>query len=220
MSECVYGGKIDNAFDRRLLNTFLKQLCCVGSLENDSKLVSDEALNLTMPDANKREQFWEWIENLKYQQTPSWLGLPNSAEKVLLTNYCNQIINKLLKLSILDEDEEELAYEPEKANEKKEDLFEKPLWQRQLQQSVKDWLNILPKTLAPIRRTLENIKDQLFRFFEREINTGIALLKTVQFDLNDVVQICQDGKKQTNYHCLLIKDFGFDTKELETVYFA
>ena len=30
LSDCVYGGKIDNDFDRRLLNTFLKQLFCVA----------------------------------------------------------------------------------------------------------------------------------------------------------------------------------------------
>lgn len=65
MSECVYGGKIDNSFDRRLLNTFLNQLFCVASFESDCKLVSDDQLNLLMPDANKREQFWEWIDNLK-----------------------------------------------------------------------------------------------------------------------------------------------------------
>lgn len=105
----------------------------------------------------------------------------------------------------MDDEDDELAYVEKAANK---DRFEKPLWQRQLQQSVKDWLAILPKTLTPIRRTLENIKDPLFRFFEREINTGIALLKTVIFDLNDVLQICEGGKKQTNYHRQLIKDLA------------
>ena len=40
--ECVYGGKIDNDFDRRLLDTFLKQLFCVSSFESNCKLVNDE----------------------------------------------------------------------------------------------------------------------------------------------------------------------------------
>ena len=109
----------------------------------------------------------------------------------------------------MDEDEEELAYKAEKSNEQKEaEKFQKPLWQRQLQQSVNDWLSILPKSLTPIRRTLENIKDPLFRFFEREINTAIALLNTVLYDLNDVLQICEGGKKQTNYHRQLVKDLA------------
>lgn len=34
----------------------------------------------------RREQFVQWVEGLSDAQTPSWLGLPNNAEKVLLTN--------------------------------------------------------------------------------------------------------------------------------------
>ena len=62
--------------------------------------------------------------------------------------------------------------------------------------------------LLPIKRTQENIKDPLFRFFEREINTGIRLLRTVIHDLNDVDQICQGHKKQNNYHRQLLKDLA------------
>jgi len=39
----------------------------------------------TLP-LHRREQFLQWVENLPDNQTPSWLGLPNNAEKVLLTN--------------------------------------------------------------------------------------------------------------------------------------
>jgi len=211
MSECVYGGKIDNLFDRRLLNTFLKQLFSIKSFDNDCKLVNDENYQINMPDAIKHEQFREWIDNLKHQQTPSWLGLPNSAEKVLLTTNCNDIVNKLLKLSVLDDDEEPV-YEADKQNNQEfnnndtDDV--RPVWMRQLHQSIKDWLEILPKKLTPIKRTIENIKDPLFRFFEREINTGLNLLKTILFDLNDVALICEGNKKQTNYHRQLVKDLA------------
>ena len=168
LSECVYGGKIDNDFDRRLLNTFLKQLFCVNSFENDFKLVVDDNLILKMPDAVKREQFWEWVENLKSLQTPSWLGLPNSAEKILLSNYCSEIINKLLKLSVLDEeDDNELAYDVERtaadrAEQKLQSTDSRPLWMRQLHQSVMDWLKLLPKSIQTIRRTVDNIKGDFF----------------------------------------------------------
>lgn len=42
------------------------------------------------PDADskcllRREEFVQWVELLPDAQTPSWLGLPNNAEKVLLT---------------------------------------------------------------------------------------------------------------------------------------
>jgi dynein heavy chain 1, cytosolic len=220
LSECVYGGKIDNLFDRRLLNTFLQQLFSVRSFESEYKLVSDENLQMSMPDAVRKEQFIDWIDSLKHHQTPSWLGLPNNAEKVLLTNYCNEIVNKLLKLSVLDEEEEELAYDTEQAGVSGDYTKPsvaaaaaklgdgRPLWMKQLHQSVTDWLKILPKQLTPIKRTQENIKDPLFRFFEREINTGISLLKNVLNDLNDVQQICEGHKKQTNYHRQLLKDLA------------
>jgi hypothetical protein len=35
---------------------------------------------------SRREQFLQWVEKLADNQTPSWLGLPNNAEMVLLTN--------------------------------------------------------------------------------------------------------------------------------------
>lgn len=45
-----------------------------------------------MPDGSRRDHFLSWIETLSDRQTPSWLGLPNNAEKVLLTTRGN-IIN-------------------------------------------------------------------------------------------------------------------------------
>ena len=167
LSECVYGGKIDNDFDRRLLNTFLKQLFCVNSFEKDFKLVVDDNLILKMPEAAKREQFLDWVENIKNLQTPSWLGLPNSAEKILLFNYCSEIIKKLLKLSVLgEEDENALAYDAKRTTanrveQKLQSNDSRPLWMRQLYQSVMDWLKLLHKSIKPIRRTVDHIKGDL-----------------------------------------------------------
>ena len=45
-----------------------------------------QAISLMLCVLFRREQFLQWIENLPDTQTPSWLGLPNNAEKVLLTN--------------------------------------------------------------------------------------------------------------------------------------
>jgi dynein heavy chain 1 len=79
---------------------------------------------------------------------------------------------------------------------------------RQLRSAVAEWSNLLPQQLQPIRRTQENIKCPLFRFYEREINTGCRLLRTVLSDLADVAAICDAHKKQTNYHRELLKDLA------------
>lgn len=45
--------------------------------------------------------------------------------------------------------------------------------------------------LQTLRRTVENIKDPLYRFFEREVAAGASLLQQVLHDLRNVISICQ-----------------------------
>lgn len=101
LSQCIYGGKIDNDFDQRLLASFLAKLFTPRSFEADFALVANVdgvaggpggQRHITMPDGTRRDHFLHWIESLADRQTPSWLGLPNNAEKVLLTTRGTQIV--------------------------------------------------------------------------------------------------------------------------------
>lgn len=91
LSQSIYGGKIDNDFDQRLLQSFLSKLFTPRSFESDFALVANVdgvaggpggQRHITMPDGTRRDHFLKWIESLADRQTPSWLGLPNNAEKV------------------------------------------------------------------------------------------------------------------------------------------
>ena len=62
-----------------------------------------------------------------------------------------------------------------------------------------------------MKRTVENIKDPLFRFFEREVNLGARLLLDIRQDLNDVAMICQGEKKPTNHHRAMMEDLAKGT---------
>ena len=55
---------------------------------------------------------------------------------------------------------------------------------------------------------MENIKDPLFRFFEREVNVGGKLLADVRRDLADVLQVCVGEKKPTNHHRTMMADLA------------
>lgn len=83
---------------QRLLTSFLKKLFTAHSFETDFALVGnvEGGGNITMPDGTRRDQFLKWIENLSDRQTPSWLGLPNNAEKVLLTTLGTDLVSKLV----------------------------------------------------------------------------------------------------------------------------
>lgn len=215
LSQSIYGGKIDNDFDQRLLSSFLSKLFTAHSFEADFALVANvDATNgqrhITMPDGTRRDHFLKWIEALADRQTPSWLGLPNNAEKVLLTTRGTDLISKLLKMQQL-EDDDELAYSSQqdesltdKASLPQEDS--RPAWIKVLHNSALTWLELLPKSLQTLRRTVENIKDPLYRYFEREVSSCAKLLQTVVSDLQDVLLICQGEKKQTNYHRQMLSE--------------
>ena len=209
MAQCIYGGKIDNEFDQRLLASFLEKLFTAESFNPDFELVvknSDGGETICMPEGIRRDQFLHWIEALGDRQTPSWLGLPNNAENVLLTTRGTALLASLLKMTVL-EDDDELAYSgPDEAGTSDVVAYSRPSWMVTTQQSATTWLSLLPETVPTLRRTLDNIKDPLYRYFEREVNSGAKLLRRVRTDLSDVILICKGEKKQTNYHRTMVSN--------------
>ena len=71
------------------------------------------------------------------------------------------------------------------------------------------------QSLPSMRRTVDNIKDPLFRFFEREVNAGARLLSDVRRDIQETMLICQGEKKPTNYHRNLMNELAKGGKELD-----
>ncbi|XP_063040383.1 cytoplasmic dynein 1 heavy chain 1 isoform X1 [Engraulis encrasicolus] len=207
MAQSIYGGRIDNEFDQRLLITFLDRLFTTGSFDSEFKLAFkvDGHKDIKMPDGIRREEFMHWVEMLPDTQTPSWLGLPSNAERVLLTTQGYDMMGKMLKMQML-EDEDDLAYETEKKQRTSSSSDAQPAWMRTLRTTSCNWLQLIPEAVNPLKRTVENIKDPLFRFFEREVKMGARMLQDVRQDLTDVVQVCEGKKKQTNDLRTLIND--------------
>ena len=61
-----------------------------------------------------------------------------------------------------------------------------PAWMKNLGSMVAGWLAKLPQSLALLKRSRDNIKDPLFRFFDREVKLGAAILRTVRADLREL----------------------------------
>ena len=141
-----------------------------------------------MPKVKSRRQFIKWIaEKFPDQiQLPAWLSLPNDVDKVLLTTRGSEMMTQLLKTQLLEDDDDDEAGEVDRAASQG-----RPAWMRSLLDSAGTWLGLLPNSLVSLRRTGENIKDPLYRFFEREFNTGYKLLQDVRKDLSGVQLICK-----------------------------
>ncbi|VDN23965.1 unnamed protein product [Gongylonema pulchrum] len=147
----------------KLLDCFLDRLFTAKSFDSDQVLINNvdgKGTDLCIPDGNSREHLIHWVENIQYLQLPNWLGLSNNAEKVLLTVRGESMLANLLKVS-----DEELAFTGDDQKTQ-----------------APPWMSNIPK----LKRSVENIKDPLFRFFEREVNHGIHLLADVRSDLMEV----------------------------------
>lgn len=68
------------------------------------------------------------------------------------------MISKMLKMQML-EDEDDLAYaETEKKARTDSTSDGRPAWMRTLHTTASNWLHLIPQTLSPLKRTVENIK--------------------------------------------------------------
>ena len=68
------------------------------------------------------------------------------------------MISKMLKMQML-EDEDDLAYaETEKMTRTDSTSDGRPAWMRTLHNTASNWLHLIPQTLSPLKRTVENIK--------------------------------------------------------------
>lgn len=86
IASCIYGGRLDNRFDQRLLAYFVGKLFCQDSLNSSYPLIKDETSSLTIsiPQDTTKSKYVEWVKQLPTNEKPTWLGLPDNAEKVLL----------------------------------------------------------------------------------------------------------------------------------------
>jgi len=101
-SQAIYGSKLDNEFDQQLLDTILNKLFSEQAFESNFVLAKTVSGDVIAPESGSSEgssyeSIVKWcMDNLPEQQAPSWLGLPDNAEKVVLAEKANQLIRKLL----------------------------------------------------------------------------------------------------------------------------
>lgn len=67
------------------------------------------------------------------------------------------MMGKMLKMQML-EDEDDLAYETEKKERTASTSDAQPAWMRTLHTTACNWLQLMPQTVNPLKRTVENIK--------------------------------------------------------------
>ena len=210
MAQSIYGGRIDNETDQRLLVSFVRSFFVEQAYEANFALVTADKASDTsaviVPEGNSREKFLDWVAKLPDVQSPVWLGLPANAEMVLLASRAKQMVINVMKLQTTEEDTEKKPVDEDDGLEEKQDVGSQPAWMRTTADLCARWLEMLPEKPNSLRRTAEKIKDPMFRFFEREVVMGVRLVKQVRRDLQEMIDCCTGQSKMTNNLRDLIAD--------------
>eukprot|EP00730_Choanoeca_flexa_P004836 TRINITY_DN11816_c0_g3_i1.p1 TRINITY_DN11816_c0_g3~~TRINITY_DN11816_c0_g3_i1.p1 ORF type:complete len:1768 (+),score=556.53 TRINITY_DN11816_c0_g3_i1:318-5306(+) len=208
MASSIYGGRIDNDTDQRLLVSFISSVFKPESFEEGFELVpadkDSNAPSICTPEGFHRDQFLSWGSSLPDAQSPTWLGLPANAQRVLLTQRAAALASNMSMLQTVDEEDTDTVTDDAAAS-----ASGTPAWMRTIQEDCERWQQALPPALDMLQRTPEKIKDPLFRFFDRESGIGSKLLAAVHKDLRDVIAACKGETKQTNHiRSLMIDSFN------------
>lgn len=120
-----YGGKIDNDEDQRRLRQLVEHLLVPETFDDGFdvlKAVStneghsiNEQHDFTLPSSTQWGEFESWVNALPEREPPSYLGLPENAEKLLLVEHGRDMVRNMGKvMKILDESEQMMAEAEEK----------------------------------------------------------------------------------------------------------
>ena len=193
--ENLYGGKIDNDYDSKILVSLVEMFFTPASFDSNTPLYNTEDPNetpLKMPDGIRYSQFLAWVEKLPDLESPIWSGLPPNVEKLLKSAQTARAVSELHKLQ--DVNEEEVTLEKKKEENQNSQLK----WLSEVNAKVTKFLEILPATMSRLDRTEELMNNPLFRFLEREVTVASKLLKTITSNSGDIQDMCAGKTLATN----------------------
>ena len=200
LGQVVYGGRLDNDFDQRLLDSFLEDMFTPRCFGDDFKLMHGVSELMAPESGTSKAQFMAWAERLPENESPAWLGLPENAELLLLLNQSRQFLNRLLKMQVssADDDDDYGSTQKRAASAAGGADGERPAWARVLLKFVDAWRSQLPKSIDSLKPADGNTNNPLFRFFAREVAIGRKLLGEIRQDLDQLAEVCDGTQKQTN----------------------
>lgn len=109
-----YGGKIDNADDFAVLTHLVATVFTPAAFEESHSLALSDTLTgekrLEVPGGIRKQEFNDWVGRLPEREPPSWLGLEEKAEKLLLSAQATEMVGNLKRvMGVLDEGEAVMA---------------------------------------------------------------------------------------------------------------
>lgn len=183
----IYGGKIDNEFDLKILKSLVDQYISAEFFSKSHSMIRDGNQEI-LPNfsAQTKEEYLNWVQSLKIEESPVWAGLPATAEEVLKKQKLEALTRKLLTIQDVNEEEIESIKDDEDTGHAGQ-----VRWLKALTERCNTYLSLLPKDLPLLTRNEVLIRNPLFRFLEREVTVCHHLLKRVRKNLKELVDMAE-----------------------------
>ncbi len=187
----IYGDKVDNRFDHRILHKFIKSILNPKLFDIHADLVKNSSASkasLEAPVGTKMEDFLNWTRSLDYED-PSWLGFVNT-QRVLSLKTAHEFVSDLKRLRITHQfytvtDDKSLSFIGN------------------LDNLATNYLSLLPNLLSPNKFSCT---DPLSSFFVREYSIGNQTLHTVRRDLLELKRVCADKGRGITNDLIVLRD--------------
>ena len=108
----MYGGKIDDEEDFKLLKGLVNQVFDPSAYDDEHELVTEpDGDGLKAPSGTSMKDFAGWVDRLPEREPPSYLGLPANAEKLLLVGQGEEMVRSLARITDMLEEGELIMLE-------------------------------------------------------------------------------------------------------------
>jgi len=170
----IYGGRIDNEFDMRVLRAYLELYFNNEVLFNNKKL----SLGVGIPISKSLKEYTILINKLNDNDNPSLFGLPNNIDKAVQRYNTQQIINQLKVLASVSS--ENLKFDKEKWGNLLKPIIN--LWKALNKQNQEGGL---PK----IKPSQLNSNDPLESFVYSEAFSAFQMIDKIEESLDGINKV-------------------------------
>jgi dynein heavy chain 1 len=226
----MYGGRLDNAYDQAALDALVDSLFTMKAYERNFPLALSYSSNdtdskgeagrslVSVPEGHTFEAMQKWVEAMPDLRTPELLGLPSTAELMLLTKQGMQLSSQLLVMQDLHGAlvDDAVPEDEETKSQRREQKPTQPLWLQQLAAQLTSWFSLLPDgaVIEPFAVTDKKFPllsaSPMFRCLQRELQIWSGLLHKVRRDVLAVQAVIGGASRATNQVRELLKSLQDD----------
>lgn len=173
LENAIYGGRIDNDFDLRVLRTYMTQIFREDVMKGQKRL-SDQ---IQVPQSSQIKDYVGLINQISEQDNPLMFGLPVNIDRSVQRFNSQQVIQQLKSLSAVSA--EELRFDKEK-------------WSQQLGPVCQLWSTLFRlEEYQQIKITQANLSssDPIEAFVYMEIQGVIDILMRVHESIGSIVRV-------------------------------